>query len=210
MIEVKQLKKKFGQKLVYQGLDYQFEAGKSYAIMGESGSGKSTFLNALARLERPTSGTIKVAGQDIWQMKEASYFQDHLGYIFQNYALIDDETVSQNLSIVDKHKARQVEVLCQVGLDTSYLTSKIYELSGGQAQRIAIARLLLKKSDVILADEPTGALDEKTAEEVEHILLSLVRPDTILIVATHDQRLARKMDVMLDMATLNQKGGQVD
>lgn len=209
MIEVKQLKKKFGQKLVYQGLDYQFEAGKSSAIMGESGSGKSTFLNALARLEKPTSGTIKVAGQDIWQMKEASYFQDHLGYIFQNYALIDDETVSQNLGIVDKHKARQVEVLCQVGLDASYLTSKIYELSGGQAQRIAIARLLLKKSDVILADEPTGALDEKTAEEVEHILLSLVRPDTILIVATHDQRLARKMDVILDMATLNQKGDKL-
>lgn len=210
MIEVKQLKKTFGQKLIYEGLDYQFEAGNSYAIIGESGSGKSTFLNSLARLEKPTSGTIKVEGQDIWQMREANYFQEHLGYIFQNYALIDDETVSQNLDIVDKCKASQIEVLCKVGLDASYLTSNIYELSGGQAQRIAIARLLLKKSDIILADEPTGALDEKTAEEVERILLSLVKPETLLIVATHDQRLARKMDFVLDMATLNQKGGQVE
>lgn len=210
MIEVKQLKKTFGQKLIYEGLDYQFEAGNSYAIIGGSGSGKSTFLNSLARLEKPTSGTIKVEGQDIWQMREANYFQEHLGYIFQNYALIDDETVSQNLDIVDKCKASQIEVLCKVGLDASYLTSNIYELSGGQAQRIAIARLLLKKSDIILADEPTGALDEKTAEEVERILLSLVKPETLLIVATHDQRLARKMDFVLDMAILNQKGGQVE
>lgn len=132
-------------------------------------------------------------------MKETTYFQHHLGYIFQNYALIDDETVSQNLGLVSKNKVRQVEVLLQVGLDESYLKSKIYELSGGQAQRIAIARLLLKESDVILADEPTGALDEKTAEEVERLLLSLVKPESVLIVATHDERLASKMDAIIDM-----------
>ncbi|PCS02702.1 ABC transporter permease [Lactococcus chungangensis CAU 28 = DSM 22330] len=132
-------------------------------------------------------------------MKETTYFQHHLGYIFQNYALIDDETVSQNLGLVSKNKARQVEVLLQVGLDESYLKSKIYELSGGQAQRIAIARLLLKESDVILADEPTGALDEKTAEEVERLLLSLVKPESVLIVATHDEFLASKMDAIIDM-----------
>ena len=113
--------------------------------------------------------------------------------------MIDDETVSQNLGLVTKNKARQVEVLLQVGLDESYLKSKIYELSGGQAQRIAIARLLLKESDVILADEPTGALDEKTAEEVERLLLSLVKPESVLIVATHDERLASKMDAIIDM-----------
>lgn len=193
MIEVKNLKKTFDQKIVYDGIDYQFEFGKSYTIIGESGSGKSTFLNALARLEKPTSGTIQLKNQDIWKMKETTYFQHHLGYIFQNYALIDDETVSQNLGLVTKNKARQV------GLDESYLKSKIYELSGGQAQRIAIARLLLKESDVILADEPTGALDEKTAEEVERLLLSLVKPESVLIVATHDERLASKMDAIIDM-----------
>ena len=199
MIEVKNLKKTFDQKIVYDGIDYQFEFGKSYAIIGESGSGKSTFLNALARLEKPTSGTIQLKNEDIWKMKETTYFQHHLGYIFQNYALIDDETVSQNLGLVSKNKVRQVEVLLQVGLDESYLKSKIYELSGGQAQRIAIARLLLKESDVILADEPTGALDEKTAEEVERLLLSLVKPESVLIVATHDERLASKMDAIIDM-----------
>ena len=134
-------------------------------------------------------------------MKETAYFHHHLGYIFQNYALIDDETVSQNLGLVTKNKARQFEVLEQVGLDESYLKAKIYELSGGQAQRIAIARLLLKESDIILADEPTGALDEKTAEEVEHLLLSLVKPESVLIVATHDERLANKMDAIIDMAS---------
>ncbi|MGO2743714.1 MAG: ATP-binding cassette domain-containing protein [Pseudolactococcus laudensis] len=201
MIEVKNLKKTFGQKIIYDGIDYQFEFGKSYAIIGESGGGKTTFLNALARLDKPISGTIELKNQDIWKMKETAYFHHHLGYIFQNYALIDDETVSQNLGLVTKNKARQFEVLEQVGLDESYLKAKIYELSGWQAQRIAIARLLLKESDIILADEPTGALDEKTAEEVEHLLLSLVKPESVLIVATHDERLANKMDAIIDMAS---------
>jgi putative ABC transport system ATP-binding protein len=208
MIEVRNLMKKFGQKTVYEAISYQFEFGKSYAIIGESGSGKSTFLNAVARLEQPTSGLIQLNGQDIWKLKESAYFEKHLGYIFQNYALIDDETVAKNLALVDKNEIRQIEVLAQVGLDERYLKSKIYELSGGQAQRIAIARLLLKKSDIILADEPTGALDEKTAEEVETLLLSLVNSESVLIVATHDRRLAKKMDHIIDMARYtNEKEG---
>ena len=97
-------------------------------------------LNSLARLEKPSSGQILLADKDIWKMKEKTYFKKTLGYIFQNYALIDDVSISKNLSVVEKNKTKQVEALQKVGLDDSFLSQKIYSLSGGQAQRVAIAR----------------------------------------------------------------------
>lgn len=121
-----------------------FEANRSYALVGPSGSGKTTLLNAIARLEKPDSGQILVNGQDIWSMKEQDYFKDYLGYVFQNYALIEEETVYDNLKMLAP-KSNIVEALHRVGLDSSFLSQCIYELSGGQAQRVAIARLLLKR-----------------------------------------------------------------
>ncbi|MDN6437182.1 MAG: ATP-binding cassette domain-containing protein, partial [Lactococcus sp.] len=99
MIVLKALCKCFGKKIVYENVNLTFEAGSSYALVGVSGSGKTTLLNAIARLEKPTSGEILVTSKPIWQMKEKQYFKDYLGYVFQSYALIDDKNVAQNLKI---------------------------------------------------------------------------------------------------------------
>jgi putative ABC transport system ATP-binding protein len=140
MLQVKNLSKTFGNITIYQAVNLSFKAGHTYAIIGQSGSGKTTLLNSLARLEKPSSGQILLADKDIWKMKEKTYFKKTLGYIFQNYALIDDVSISKNLSVVEKNKTKQVEALQKVGLDDSFLSQKIYSLSGGQAQRVAIAR----------------------------------------------------------------------
>ena len=186
MLQVKNLSKTFGNITIYQAVNLSFKAGHTYAIIGQSGSGKTTLLNSLARLEKPSSGQILLADKDIWKMKEKTYFKKTLGYIFQNYALIDDVSISKNLSVVEKNKTKQVEALQKVGLDDSFLSQKIYSLSGGQAQRVAIARILLKRARLILADEPTGALDAKTGSEIRDLLLGLANEDTVVIFATHD------------------------
>lgn len=201
MIKLNQLTKSYGSKIVYQNINLNFEAGKSYALIGASGSGKTTLLNAVARLEKPTSGQILLNNQDIWQMKEQNYFKNYLGYVFQNYALIEEDTVYQNLKILASRE-QIVEALIRVGLDDSYLNAKIYELSGGQAQRVAIARILLKKATIILADEPTGALDQQTAQDIINLLLSLVSPQTIVIFATHDPNVYGRVNEVINLSQL--------
>lgn len=201
MIELKQLSKSYGKKKIYNKISLTFEANRSYALVGPSGSGKTTLLNAIARLEKPDSGQILVNGEEIWSMKEQDYFKRYLGYVFQNYALIEEETVYDNLKILAP-KPKIVEALHSVGLDSSFLSQCIYELSGGQAQRVAIARLLLKKACIILADEPTGALDKETGDEIIELLLSLVSPDTVLIFATHDPNVFSRVDEIIDICHL--------
>lgn len=169
MITIQSLSKKFNHKIVYENVELSFEPNKSYALVGQSGSGKTTLLNAIVRLDRPTSGKITIDEEDIWQIKEKRFFKNYLGYVFQNYALLDNKTVLQNLKLVNKDSQQISQSLEQVGLDNTYLKSKIYELSGGQAQRVAIARMILKEKKIILADEPTGALDEKTGAEIINI-----------------------------------------
>nr|WP_245404474.1 ATP-binding cassette domain-containing protein [Lactococcus paracarnosus] len=190
---------------MFDQLNLTFEAGKSYALIGESGSGKSTLLNLIARLEKPSSGQLLLAGDSLWHIREKRYFKTYLGYIFQNYALVDDETVAQNLSMVKHNKASQIAVLEKVGLAPSLLSSKIYQLSGGQAQRVAIARLLLKEAKIILADEPTGALDEATGQDIIALLLSLVSKDTLVIFATHDPAVYQQVDQVIDIVALKEK-----
>ncbi len=201
MIEIKQLSKHYGKKTIYDKISLTFEANRSYALVGPSGSGKTTLLNAIARLEKPDSGQILVNGEEIWSMKEQDYFKRYLGYVFQNYALVEEETVYDNLKILAP-KPKIVEALHSVGLDSSFLSQNIYELSGGQAQRVAIARLLLKKACIILADEPTGALDKETGDEIIELLLSLVSPDTVLIFATHDPNVFSRVDDIIDICHL--------
>ncbi|PCS05475.1 ABC transporter, ATP-binding protein [Lactococcus plantarum] len=159
------MNKYYGKKTVMDHISLTFETGKSYALVGASGCGKTTILNSLARLEKVQSGKVKLDGEDIWEMSERAFFRDYLGYVFQSYSLLENKTVSQNLKLVTTDSAKMVATLEKVGLDASYLATKIYELSGGQAQRVAIARMLLKSKKIILADEPTGALDTRTGEE---------------------------------------------
>ncbi|CAW98612.1 ABC transporter ATP-binding protein [Streptococcus equi subsp. zooepidemicus Sz35] len=198
-IEVLNVTKKFGSKKIFTDLNLTFEAGKSYALIGGSGSGKSTLLNIIGRLEKIDSGKVLVDKQDIWKTKERTFFKTIIGYVFQNYSLIENKTVYDNLRLINKDKKIIADVLEKVGLSNDYLNQKIYELSGGQAQRVAIARMLMKPRKIILADEPTGALDSEIGKEIINLLLSETAENKYVIIATHDPAVYNKVDVIIDL-----------
>ena len=198
-IEIVNVTKKYGSKEIFTDLNLTFEAGKSYALIGASGSGKSTLLNIIGRLEKIDSGKVLVDKQDIWKTKERTYFKNTIGYVFQNYSLIENKTVYDNLKLLNKDKKIISEILEKVGLSTDYLKHKIYELSGGQAQRVAIARMLMKPRKIILADEPTGALDSEIGNEIINLLLSEAAKNNYVIIATHDPAVYSKVDVIVDI-----------
>ena len=198
-IDLLNVSKSFGSKKIFTDLNLRFESGKSYALIGGSGSGKSTLLNIIGRLEKIDSGNVLVDKQDIWKIKERTFFKNTVGYVFQNYSLIDNKTVYDNLSLITKDKKTITDVLEKVGLSSDYLHQKIYELSGGQAQRVAIARMLMKPRKIILADEPTGALDGEIGKEIIRLLLNERDEDKYVIIATHDPAVYNKVDVIIDM-----------
>lgn len=198
-IEIVNVTKKYGSKEIFTDLNLTFEAGKSYALIGGSGSGKSTLLNIIGRLEKIDSGKVLVDKQDIWKTKERTYFKNTIGYVFQNYSLIENKTVYDNLKLLNKDKKIISEILEKVGLSTDYLKHKIYELSGGQAQRVAIARMLMKPRKIILADEPTGALDSEIGNEIINLLLSEAAKNNYVIIATHNPAVYSKVDVIVDI-----------
>ena len=198
-IDLLNVSKSFGSKKIFTDLNLIFESGKSYALIGGSGSGKSTLLNIIGRLEKIDSGNVLVDKQDIWKIKERTFFKNTVGYVFQNYSLIGNKTVYDNLSLITKDKKTITDVLEKVGLSSDYLHQKIYELSGGQAQRVAIARMLMKPRKIILADEPTGALDGEIGKEIIRLLLNERDEDKYVIIATHDPAVYNKVDVIIDM-----------
>ena len=198
-IDLLNVSKSFGSKKIFTDLNLIFESGKSYALIGGSGSGKSTLLNIIGRLEKIDSGNVLVDKQDIWKIKERTFFKNTVGYVFQNYSLIDNKTVYDNLSLITKDKKIMTDVLEKVGLSSDYLHQKIYELSGGQAQRVAIARMLMKPRKIILADEPTGALDGEIGKEIIRLLLNERDEDKYVIIATHDPAVYNEVDVIIDM-----------
>lgn len=198
-IDLLNVSKSFGSKKIFTDLNLKFESGKSYALIGGSGSGKSTLLNIIGRLEKIDSGNVLVDKQDIWKIKEKTFFKNTVGYVFQNYSLIDNKTVYDNLKLITKDKKTITDVLEKVGLSSDYLHQKIYELSGGQAQRVAIARMLMKPRKIILADEPTGALDGEIGKEIIRLLLNERDEDKYVIIATHDPAVYNEVDVIIDM-----------
>ncbi|HHJ8579491.1 TPA: ATP-binding cassette domain-containing protein, partial [Streptococcus pyogenes] len=197
--------KKFSSKKIFTDLNLTFEAGKSYALIGGSGSGKSTLLNIIGRLEKIDNGKVLVDEQDIWKIKERTFFKNIIGYVFQNYSLIENKTVYDNLKLINKDKKKISAVLEKVGLSSDYLNQKIYELSGGQAQRVAIARMLMKPRKIILADEPTGALDGEIGKEIINLLLSETAENKYVIIATHDPAVYNKVDFIIDMKDIGSK-----
>ena len=198
-IDLLNVSKSFGSKKIFTDLNLTFESGKSYALIGGSGSGKSTLLNIIGRLEKIDSGNVLVDKQDIWKIKERTFFKNTVGYVFQNYSLIENKTVYDNLKLITKDKKIITDVLEKVGLSSDHLHQKIYELSGGQAQRVAIARMLMKPRKIILADEPTGALDGEIGKEIIRLLLNERDEDKYVIIETHDPAVYNKVDVIIDM-----------
>ena len=201
-LELVNFSKRYGKKIVIDHITFTFESGKSYALVGVSGSGKTTLLNSIGRLEKVQSGKIRLDGEDIWEISERTFFRDYLGYVFQSYSLLENKTVKQNLKLVETNQTKLVETLEKVGLDATYLAAKIYELSGGQAQRVAIARMLLKAKKIILADEPTGALDKQTGDEIVTLLLNEAKANQYVIIATHDPDVYNRVDVVIDVTNL--------
>ena len=195
MIKIHQLTKTFGDRTVFSDLNLNFDAGKVYALIGNSGCGKTTLLNMVAKLEPYDQGSIQYKGKDLRKIKPTNYFRNELGYLFQNFGLIDNKTVSENLDLglighkLDKQKKRETkeEVLDRVGLSYIQLDQKVYELSGGEAQRVALAKIILKDPPLILADELTAALDPETSQEIMDLLLTLKKEllDLVNILLTY-------------------------
>lgn len=195
MIKIKNLNKKFDDKIVFSNLNLEIEDGEFIILGGPSGCGKTTLLNMIGAIEKFDSGEIIVDGIDIKNKRNhLNYFRKKIGFLFQNFALVDNKTVKENLKIIRKDCKTNLsmeEALRIVGLEDK-LNKKVYTLSGGEQQRVAIARLMLKKCDVILTDEPTGSLDRKNAEAVINILKELNMQGKTIVLVTHDEYIKKQ------------------
>ena len=183
---------------VLSQIDQEFEVGKFYAIIGKSGSGKSTLLSLLAALDNPTSGKILFEGEDIQEKGDSYHRKHHISLVFQNYNLIDYLTPLENIRLVNPQATK--EILLQLGLEESHVNRNVLKLSGGQQQRVAIARALVSEAPIILADEPTGNLDEHTAGEIIDVLKALAKErQKCVIVVTHSKEVANAADTILEL-----------
>lgn len=183
---------------VLSQIDQEFEAGKFYAIIGKSGSGKSTLLSLLAALDNPTSGKILFEGEDIQEKGDSYHRKHHISLVFQNYNLIDYLTPIENIRLVNPTATK--EILLQLGLEENHVNRNVLKLSGGQQQRVAIARALVSEAPIILADEPTGNLDEHTAGEIIDVLKVLAKErQKCVIVVTHSKEVANAADTILEL-----------
>ena len=212
MITVSNLTKSFHkQPPLWENLSFDVPPHSITALTGPSGSGKSTLLNCIGALEAPDSGNIQVFGTEVTKLgyrKARKYRRDYVGYLFQDYALIPDQTVYDNINLAarpnqifpSKAMLTQVaEVLEQVGL-AGYERRQVCELSGGEQQRVAIARLLIRPPKVVLADEPTGALDHDNSLRVIAHLRDLADGGASVVVATHSDLVADSADQHIKVA----------
>ncbi len=184
-----------GKKPVLKNISVQFEMGKMYAILGPSGCGKTTLLSLLGGLDSPSGGKILFDGQDIEALGLAVHRQKNVAFIFQNYNLIDYLTPRENVALTSKLSSWPI--LERVGLTEEESRRNVLKLSGGQQQRVAIARALASDANVILADEPTGNLDEHTAAEITSILKECAHQmNRCVIIVTHSGELAKQADVV--------------
>lgn len=183
-------------KRVLSNVSYDFEVGTFYAIVGSSGAGKTTMLSLLAGLDAPTQGAVLFDGKDLATTGYTRHRRDQIALVFQNYNLIDYLTPLENLRLVNPKAS--VEDLTRLGIDEATAKRNVLALSGGQQQRVAIGRALVSSAPVILADEPTGNLDEDTAQGVIEILRDAAHEQNkCVIVVTHSRQLARAADVTL-------------
>lgn len=206
ILEVSNLKKtyitRFGGHNVeaLKNVTFDAQAGEYIAVMGESGSGKTTLLNMLAALDRPTGGTVILDGQDLSKVKEAKmalFRRDNLGFVFQDFNLLDTFSAKDNILLplvlagkkYSEMNVRANEVSEQLGI-ASLLSKYPYELSGGQKQRVAAARAIITKPKLLLADEPTGALDSKSSDELLELFAQINRNGQTIIMVTHSVKAA--------------------
>lgn len=206
MIELRNINKGFDNRIVLENLNYNFYEGNSYALIGASGAGKTTLLNIIGKLEEADSGEIIVNDINLNNIKEKDYFKNYLSYLFQNFGLIENKSIQENLMLAFigekisklEMQKKMNEALKRVHLDVK-LNRKIYTLSGGEAQRVALAKTILKDSPIILADEPTASVDQKNSEEIIELILSLKKENKIIIIATHSPDIYNQVDHILEI-----------
>ena len=203
MVRLKDVRKEYGETAALAGVSLDIQAGEAVAVMGPSGSGKSTLLNMIAGLDRPTSGTVVVRGEDITAMGEAElarYRRRRIGMVFQFFNLLDDLPVLENVMLAaqllgtprKQAQARAMELLDELGIADRRNAYPVV-LSGGERQRVGVARALMNRPALLLADEPTGALDSRAGEQVMDLLLDLNQIGQTLFIVTHDERLATRV-----------------
>ena len=184
-----------GKRNILKGISGEMDQGKLYAILGPSGCGKTTLLSLLGGLDSPANGRILFAGKDIAETGLADHRRNHVSFIFQSYNLIDYLTPVENVALTSR--LPPLPVLERLGLTKEEAKRNVLKLSGGQQQRVAIARALASEAPVILADEPTGNLDEDTARDITEILKeSAHQMGKCMVVVTHSNELAKQADVV--------------
>ncbi|MFE0458209.1 ABC transporter ATP-binding protein [Kitasatospora sp. NPDC058965] len=196
------VRKEFGETAALDGVSLEIRAGEAVAVMGPSGCGKSTLLNMVAGLDRPSAGLVEVNGEDLGRLNETglALFRRHrIGMVFQFFHLIDDLPALDNVALAAQltgssarqARRRALELLDELGIADR---RSVYPaaLSGGERQRVAVARALMNRPALLLADEPTGALDSRAGEQVMDLLIDLNQIGQTLLMVTHDQRLATR------------------
>ena len=210
MIEIKDIKKSFGSLQVLKGIDLKIEKGEIVSIVGPSGAGKTTLLQIMGTLDKPDSGMVVINGTDVTKLKDrdiSRFRNQHLGFVFQFHQLLPEFTALENVMIpalIGKAskkaaKARAEELLTFLGL-AERMDHKPNELSGGEKQRVAVARALVNNPDVIFADEPSGSLDSANKRELHQLFFDLRdKLNQTFVIVTHDEELAKLTDRTIHM-----------
>src|SRR5688500_8352857 len=202
VVEMTNVRKEYSDSIALDGVSLTVRAGEAVAVMGPSGSGKSTLLNMIAGLDRPSSGSVVVHGTDLGVLSEtglALFRRRGIGMVFQFFNLLDDLSALDNVALAaqltgtsaGQARKRAVELFGELGIAHR---KNVYpaQLSGGERQRVAVARALMNRPALLLADEPTGALDSRSGEQVMDLLLDLNQIGQTLLLVTHDERLATR------------------
>ena len=212
LLKLENLTFSYGANQVLRGIDYTFEAGKIYAITGRSGAGKSTLLSLISGLVDPDEGAVYCNGENLKNRDKYEYRSRSIGVIFQSFNLLTKLNAWENVVLsmdisgmknADK-KQRAMALLASVGITEDEAQRRVLKLSGGQQQRVAIARALAYDPEIIVADEPTGNLDEETQREVLNILKDLAAKGKCVIIVTHSSYVAKQADEVMELAKVNQ------
>ena len=210
MIQIEKLTKNFGDLQVLKGVDLSIEKGEVISIVGSSGAGKTTLLQLIGTLDKPTSGTIRFNGEDLGRLSSkrlAAFRNRHIGFVFQFHQLLPEFTALENIvipALIAGRKRTEAETEAMQLLQVMGLQERAHhkpaEMSGGENQRVAVARALINHPDVVLADEPSGSLDSKNKEELHKLFFDLRdRYGQTFIIVTHDEALASYTDRTLHM-----------
>ena len=203
----------YGKTPVLNNISYEFETGKMYCICGKSGAGKTTLLSLLSGLAAPTKGTILYDGNDIAKIDKYRFRSRYIGVVFQSYNLITKFTALENVMLSmdiagvksKNKKEKAMELLLSVGLSEEEANRRVLHLSGGQQQRVAVARSLSYDPQIILADEPTGNLDEETQDEIMALFRELAQQGKCVILVSHSPKVANMCDERYELKRFSKK-----